>query len=326
MKCTNKFIFLISLILMASLLTACSESASIRMPFSTFREEATDTVFKYHTEKTVDGFASDLCVFTENNLENFELVNSNGGLLVSLKDNNVLFSQNAFEKFYPASITKVMTCYIVLKYADLEDTITCTSSVSNIKVPDAVVLGLKKGDTMTVDQALHLALLSSYNDVAVALAEHISGSIDDFADLMNEEAKALGATSTHFTNPHGLPDDDHYTTVYDLYLIFNEAIKNPTFLEIIGMKEYRTTYKNSKGKDVTATSINTNQFLRGNYELPDDVVLLGGKTGTTEAAGNCLMLLVNDKYSNPYISVILGADTKENLYHQMSDLLSQLTN
>lgn len=328
MKCTNKLVKIVILIIVASLFTACSkESAEIWMPFSTYVEEETSNIHsEFTTETTVKGFSSDLCVFISDNLDTYSFTEGGkAGLLIDLNNSGAIYSEKAFDRLYPASLTKVMTAYLALKYGNLNDTITCSSNVSKINVPGAVLLGLSSGDRLTLDQALHLALLSSYNDVAVAIAEYISGSVDEFARLMNEEALKLGATGTHFVNPHGLPDDNHYTTAYDLYLIFNAALQYPTFSEIIQAKEYRTVYTNKKGKEVTATSINTNMYFRGSYKIPEGITLVGGKTGTTDEAGCCLMLLVRDKYGYPYISIMLGADTKADLYEQMSDLLIQLT-
>lgn len=313
---------------MASLFTACSkESAEIWMPFSNYEEEENHDLYsEFLTESIARGYATDLCVFTSDNVETYSLSESGlAGLLIDVNKSEALYAQNAFERVYPASLTKVMTAYLALKYGNLNDIITCSSNVSKINVQGAVLLGLASGDKLTLDQALHLALLSSYNDVAVAIAEYISGSVDEFANLMNEEAKLLGATGTHFSNPHGLSINDHYTTAYDLYLIFNAAIKYPAFVEIIQGKEYRTTYINKKGKEVTATAINTNLYFKGQYKSPEGVTLVGGKTGTTDEAGACLILLVRDKYGYPYIATIIGADTKADLYEQMSDLLIQLT-
>lgn len=104
------------------------------------------------------------------------------------------------------------------------------------------ICGLKPGDQLTLDQALYGLMLCSGNDAANVIAEYISGSTDKFAELMNKEAQALGATQSHFVNPHGLPDDNHYTTAYDLYLIFNAAIKDDRFVNYISTKKYTTSY------------------------------------------------------------------------------------
>ena len=111
-----------------------------------------------------------------------------------------------------------MTAVVALKYGNPDDVITATSNV-NITESGAVLCGLKEGDRLTLNQALHALLMKSANDAAVAIAEHIGGSVEQFAEMMNEEARAIGATNSHFVNPHGLTADDHYVTAYDMYLI-----------------------------------------------------------------------------------------------------------
>lgn len=310
---------------MAFCLTACSE-AEIQMPFSDFQTEQQDVSVKFSKgDALTTGFADSLAVLTSDIYGSFNLENAKSGLLIDINNKTPLYSFNAFEQLAPASITKVMTAYIALKYCSLDEIIVCSEEVENISDPTAVKLGLKTGDTMTMDQALHLCLIPSNNDVAIAIACHISGTEEEFCKLMNSEAYALGATSTHFTDSNGLGSPQHLTTAYDLYLIFKEAIKNPAFLEIVQCKEYVTTYHNKNGKEIQASCYSTNQFFRDKYDLPDNVNIIGGKTGTTEDAGYCLMLLSKDTYSNPYISVILGSKTRDNLYVQMSDLLLQIS-
>ena len=206
-----------------------------------------------------------------------------------------------------------------------------TAKLSGIKVNEFSIgmgprlFGVKKGDTMTLDQALHISLINSANDVSVMIAEGIGGSVDNFVEMMNEEALRLGATNTHFTNPHGLSADNHYTTSYDLYLIFNEAIKYELFNEIIHMTSYSTTYydKDMEPKEFSCNTLNW--FLRGDYEAPENITVVGGKTGTTNAAGHCLVLLSKDTSGNRYISVILRSESRDVLYSQMSDMLSLIT-
>ena len=165
-------------------------------------------------------------------------------------------------------------------------------------------------------------LINSANDAAIMIAEGIAGSVEAFADMMNQEALEIGATNSHFVNPHGLSDNDHYTTVYDMYLITNAAIQYDRFNEIIHMKEYQTVYydKSGNAKDLSVNS--TNYYLQGNADAPSGITVLGGKTGTTNAAGHCLVLVSRDTSGNPYISVIMRAESREDLYDEMSSLLS----
>ena len=173
-------------------------------------------------------------------------------------------------------------------------------------------------------QALYALMMNSANDAAIAIAEHMSGSVDAFATLMNEEALKLGCTKTHFVNPHGLTANDHYTTAYDLYLIMNEAIKYSAFNEIIQMTEYESVYKDSTGNDKSMSFKTTNLFLRGDYQAPENVTVIGGKTGTTNAAGNCLIMVVKDTSGNPYIAVIMKASERTLVNSEMSELLREI--
>lgn len=181
---------------------------------------------------------------------------------------------------------------------------------------------------MTMDQALRILLLYSANDVAMMVAEGVAGSVDRFVEMMNEEARLLGATNTHFANPHGLTDANHYTTAYDLYLIFNQAIKYETFSEIIQMTGYQTVYYDKDGKEKQFDKSTTNLFLRSdfNYTAPPNVTVIGGKTGTTSAAGHCLMLLARDVGGSPYIAVVMGVPSTDELYTGMTDLLDEIQN
>ena len=150
----------------------------------------------------------------------------------------------------------------------------------------------------------------------------MGGSVDNFVDMMNQEARRLGATNTNFVNPHGLTADKHYTTAYDLYLIFNEAIKYETFREIIQMSSYQTTYYDARGNPKSVDKKTTNLFLRGDRQAPANVTVIGGKTGNTSKAGQCLMLLTKDVGGASYISVILRSDST--VYEEMSELLGEI--
>lgn len=271
-------------------------------------------------------FASDLCVVAENiTTENVDMSKAMGAALFDINTKETLYAKNAHDKLYPASLTKVMTALVALKYGSSDMLLTASSNVSNLE-SGAQMCGLKAGDQMTLTQALHVLLINSANDAAVMIAEGVAGSVEEFAGLMNEEALLLGATNTHFVNPHGLSDDNHYTTVYDLYLIMNEALQYDTFNQIIGMTSYSTVYYNADGESKELTVNNTNHYLQGEATPPTGITVYGGKTGTTNAAGHCLILVSKDTAGNPYISVILRAESRDDLYIQMTDLLAEINN
>ena len=269
-------------------------------------------------------FAENLCVVnsdvgTDNQAVDMTEATSAG--LFDLNSNKVMYAKNIHERLQPASLTKIMTALVALKYGNPDDLITVTDEAA-ITESGAVLCGLKTGDQLTLNQALHALLIHSANDAAAAIAVHIGGSLDGFAELMNQEALAIGATNSHFVNPHGLTEDNHYVTAYDLYLIFNEALKNDLINEIIHMTSYETVFMDKDGKSKTFSFTTTNQYLKGTYKAPEQVTVIGGKTGTTSAAGNCLILLSKDTSGNPYIPVILHSSDRAVLYTEMTELLN----
>ncbi len=274
--------------------------------------------------RTAVPFAANLCVAAGNvPSDTVDMTHAEAAGLFGVEKKEVLYAQNIHERLHPASLTKVMTALVALKYGQLNQTLTASEAV-NITESGAVLCGLAPGDTMTLDQALRILLIFSANDVAMLIAENVGGSPERFVEMMNEEAARLGATNTHFTNPHGLTESEHYTTVYDLYLIFNEAIKYETFNEIIHMSSYQTLFYDRNGKEKSFDRQSTNLYLRGERQAPANVTVIGGKTGTTNAAGNCLMLLSRDENGSPYISIVLRSEGTELLYEEMTDLLDEI--
>ena len=267
-------------------------------------------------------FASELCV-ANGDVVPGTLPMAEGSVegIFDVDGKTVPVAKGIHERMNPASITKVMTALIALKYGKIEDTLVASKNVL-ITESGAQVIPLKEGDRMTLDNALHALLMYSANDVAVMIAEYISGSSEAFAELMNEEARALGATNTHFVNPNGLTDENHYTTAYDLYLIFNEAVRYEKFIELISTMEYTCTYYDAAGNEKSLDLSNSNQYLTGGAETPVGVTVIGGKTGTTKAAGSCLILLSRNAAGKPYISVVLNAQDRAGLYEQMSSLFA----
>lgn len=174
-------------------------------------------------------YAEDLCV-TEGNVEMTGAPDASGLHAAALFDVNggeVDFAYQVFDKLYPASTTKIMTALVAILYGDLseEGTVSEAASASSFAADESVA-ELQQGDVLTLKDLLYGLLLCSGNDAAVAIAETVSGNVDDFVDLMNEEARKLMATQTHFENPHGLHSDNHYTTAYDLYLIHSMNVSN----------------------------------------------------------------------------------------------------
>lgn len=240
--------------------------------------------------------------------------------LFQVDDAEVVYAKDVHERLYPASTTKILTIYLALKYGNLEDTVTVSENAVGVPL-DSSRAGLRTGDQLSLEALLYSLMLPSGNDSAVAIAEHISGSLEEFIKLMNAEAVKLGATNSNFMNPHGYQDENHYTTAYDLYLIFNECVKYDKFQEIVSSSEYHTkiTQKNGTYREVTWKQ--SNQYVNGARDIPKGVSVIGGKTGTTDEAGACL-ILYSKRNDSPYISIIMGADSKTILYDNMSELIS----
>ncbi len=272
----------------------------------------------------VRSFASDICV-CDDDFESMSLSidEAEAGGLFDATSRETVYAKNVHQKMNPASLTKVMTAYIALKYGHLEDTLTASSNVL-ITESGAQLLGIKEGDKMTLDQALHALLMYSANDAGVLIAEYLSGSVEKFAAVMNDEALKIGATNTHFTNPHGLTDEEHYTTAYDLYLMFNAAMQFEEFRRIINSTEYKSEYRDREGNPKKIEISTTNAYLKGDQNAPDGVNVIGGKTGTTKAAKSCLILLSNGPNDHTYISVILGSTDHDSLYRNMTTLLTDI--
>ena len=155
---------------------------------------------------------------------------SEAAVLMDAETGQILFDKNAYLVLYPASITKVMTGLLALEHGNPEQELTVSNQVIAQVPRSSSHIALQPGETLTLQDALYALAISSANDAAVAIAEGISGSVEAFAELMNQEASELGTLNTHFANPNGLPSGEHYTTAYDMALITARALKEPDFL------------------------------------------------------------------------------------------------
>ena len=318
------YLFSLSAAASCLILTGCGAKVS---PEFQYQQERLDEMARFLPEDQVlaDTFASELCVATGEEPQSDPFVNAEAAAVFSLSDQNVIFQKNVFERMHPASITKVMTALLAVKYSDLNEEVT-VGEETVITEAGASLCNIKPGDTLTMEELLYGLMLPSGNDAGSAIAVHMAGSIEAFAEQMNEEARKLGATDTHFLNPHGLTEDTHLTTAYDLYLILNEALKYPKFREIIGTTEYPVTYSDGEGNEKTQTWKNSNRYLTGTVETPEGLHVLGGKTGTTNAAGYCLMIASEDDQGQEYISVVLKAGNRKDLYENMTNIIRKIVN
>lgn len=270
-----------------------------------------------------NAYASDLCVASSNiGLNGLSFAQGTKAALFNLENDTVAFAHNIHEMAYPASITKIMTAIVALKHGNLDDVITISANALNLE-DGSMEIGFRVGDRITLRELLHGLLIYSGNDAATAIAEHIGGTIEQFVAMMNAEALSLGATNTHFANPSGLHDENHYTTVYDIYLMLEEALTYDFFVKLMQMESYTISY--TRGDETLKKRLDsTDQYLTNQVTAPKNVTVLGGKTGTTSDAGSCLALVSQNAYGELFISIVLKAQNKTQLYDYMNQLLSQI--
>lgn len=227
-------------------------------------------------------------IFTNNySLAVSPSLDSEAAILVEVSTKKIIYEKNSTKQMFPASTTKVMTAILVIENCNLTDIVTVSESALN-NIPEGyVTCGLVAGEKLTINDLLYALMLPSANDAAYVLAEHVGGSVEGFADLMNSKATELGCTSTHFVNPNGIHDENHYSTAYDLYLIANYAMKNETFRNIVATKEYTlpATEKYTSNDRVLKTTNNLLVETSNSYYK----YAIGIKTGHTSKAGDCLI-------------------------------------
>lgn len=239
-----------------------------------------------------------------------------------------IVAHNVHNRIYPASMTKLMTGILVMESIEkgdisLDDIVTLNRKVT-FDDWDAMASDLVGGCRVSVKNLLYGLMITSYNDCGVILAELIAGSESAFCDRMNEKAREIGATNTHFENCHGLHSDDHYTTAYDLYLIISEFSKHDLAYIIDSLNTYDFTYTDPDGNEQVVTIEPTNEFVTGEINMPSGYSIGSWKTGTTEEALNCLVMeFVNDSTGDKYVALIAGADGKEALYSAMTELINK---
>ena len=244
-------------------------------------------------------------------------INSEAGLLVEVSTGKILYEKNADKIMYPASTTKILTAILVLENCELSDMVTVSqNAISNIP-SGYVTCNLHAGEEISVNDLLYALMLPSANDAAFALAEHVGGSIENFSDMMNEKAKEIGCTNTHFVNPNGIHDDNHYTTAHDLYLMANYAMKNETFRTIVSKTEYVLPATNMHSQ-ADRIMYNSNELLNNNSKNYYYENAIGIKTGTTSKAGSCLVA-ESSKNNMELISVTLNGGTTNGLNDRFTD-------
>lgn len=245
-------------------------------------------------------------------------------VLIDADTGQILFQKNPHEKLYPASTTKIMTGILAIEEGNLDDIVTIDEEV--LKNLDGSHIALEPGEQISLKDLLYAALIESANDAAIAIGKYISGSYDSFISLMNEKAKEYGALNTHFTNPNGLPDENHLTTAYDLAMIAKHAMENETFRNIVKSYTYIIQPTNIKKEARYLKSANRLLYSNSKIEVDGKVVPIkyqganGIKTGYTYAAQQCLVSSASRGDLN-LICVVLKS-TGTNIYSDTHKLLN----
>ena len=237
-----------------------------------------------------------------------EELQSRSAIVMDAATGNVLYAKNPDLRLMPASTTKLMTALVVIERANLSDIVTISKNAS-YAAPTKI--GLRQGDRITVETLLYSALMKSANDAAVALAEAVAGSEEQFIFLMNKKAAALGLNDTRFINCNGLPGTGQYITAYDLAKLLREAIRYPILREILGTRVAEV----STGKGRTVFVKNTNRLLWADGEF------LGGKTGYTRQAKHCFVG-AGEREGRTMIVALLGTPVRDLLWEETGILMN----
>lgn len=214
-------------------------------------------------------------------------IQSEAAILVNSNTGRILYEKDVHKRMYPASTTKIMTAYLALNHLDLTGEITASQTAVDIAL-DSSSMGLLAGEILTAETLLYALMVQSANDAANVLAEAVSGSISEFVHLMNQTASELGMENTHFSNPHGYHDDNHYTTAYDMALIAQKAMENPTFAKIVATRSITIPPTNKYKKERIFST--RNSLINNRSSMPLQYSYANGiKTGYTDKAGQCLV-------------------------------------
>ena len=232
-------------------------------------------------------------------------IQAEAAILIDADTGRVLWSKNGEERHYPASMTKMMTCLLGIQLMPPDAKVTISQAAAST---EDLPLHIARGDVLTAEELMRGMMMVSDNGAAVAIAEHIDGSAAVFAERMNEKAQEIGMQNTHFANPNGLTDPNHYSTPHDMARLAQYAMKNPVFRDFVRQKERRVTWIAPSGKTLMAE--NTNELL-GRYE---------GKTGWTSAAGGCLAASA-ERQGVHLIAVLMKAPDETTRFSDMRKIL-----
>lgn len=241
-------------------------------------------------------------------------VNAASAIIIEADTGAVLYEKEIHTQHYPASITKIMTTLLALENTSMQDVVTF--SYDSVHKIEGTHIGIKEGEQLTMEQCLHAIMLGSANEVSYATAEFTGGTLENFVNMMNERAAALGCTETHFNNPHGLPDETHVTSAHDMALIAQAAYKNPTFRSITKTVSYTIPTTNLTAEERPIAN-HHKMLKRGAYKYE---YCTGGKTGYTSVARYTLVTFA-EKDGMSLICVVMQCDSDNDQYKDTAALL-----
>ena len=271
-----------------AILLAITMLVSLAFPTVVWADDVEEEIEKEEILKEIEEASA--------NATNLPDINSRAAVVIERDSKTIIYDKKSDQKRAMASTTKIMTAIVVLEKSKLEDVVEVSKKAGGT---GGSRLGLKAGDKITVHDLLYGLMLCSGNDAAIALSEHVGGTVEGFATMMNAKAEELKLGNTHFVLPHGLDMPEHYTTAYELAIMADYGLNNEKFAEIVNTKQY-TVSINGNAKTIQ----NTNELL-GNLDG-----VMGVKTGFTNNAGRCLVTYTK-RGEREFISVVLGADTKK---------------
>ena len=250
------------------------------------------------------GWQTDVSAATKKSLPKAPSIIGESAILIEPTTGTIIYEKDPHKKMYPASITKIMTALLAIENCKMNDTVVYSKKNLDSLTAEDSNIQCQVGEKMSVKDCLYALMLSSANETATALAEHIAGSSEAFAKLMNERAKQAGATDTHFANPNGLHDDNHYVTAYDMSMIMKAAIQYPVFLDVIHTTEYTIPANNKRTEPFQSYQRHKMLFTTSPYY---DADVIGGKTGYTDQAGKTLVTYAK-RGNVSLISVVLKSN------------------
>ena len=263
-------------------------------------------------------FIINLCIFAppcfaDNNLKTY----CPSVILMETSTGKILYEKNANEISFPASTTKIMTAILTVENCNLNDVATVSHNAVYSIPYDYTHASLKEGEELTIEQLLYALMIPSANDAAIVLAEHISGSVEEFAKLMNKRAEELGCKNTHFVNPNGIHNKEHTSTAYDLALMGQFAMKNETIRKIVSTKQFSLPITNKYNK--TDRIFNNTNDLLSTYSKYYYEGTTGVKTGYTGEAGNCIIASAKKNDFEVLLVVLGGKSTSKGLSERYLD-------